>query len=104
MNAVMDAEAAYSTMTKQVLESERVRNSLKQILLGPGALYEALRQKRQVPLEQQHLPRYSRLDHDKTTSGGRLCFCCVADHNLAVVTLTNATVRERGRRRITRSL
>jgi type I restriction enzyme R subunit len=47
MNAVMDSDAAFAAMTKQILESERVRNSLKQILLGPGALYEALRQKGQ---------------------------------------------------------
>jgi type I restriction enzyme R subunit len=52
MNAVMDSDAAFAAMTKQVLESERVRNSLKQILLGPGALYEALRKKGQAAPEE----------------------------------------------------
>lgn len=43
MNAIMDAFAAHQTMSKQALDSERVRNGLKDILLGPAALYEALR-------------------------------------------------------------
>jgi type I restriction enzyme R subunit len=43
MNAVMDALAAHSTMSKQALESSRVREGLKDVLLGPGQLYEALR-------------------------------------------------------------
>jgi len=30
-------------MSKQALDSERVRNGLKETLLGPGRLYEALR-------------------------------------------------------------
>lgn len=51
MNAVMDAGAAYASMPEQVLESERVRNRLKRILLGPSALYEALRQRGQRPRE-----------------------------------------------------
>ena len=32
-------------MSKQALESERVRRGLLEILLGPGQLYEALRAK-----------------------------------------------------------
>jgi type I restriction enzyme R subunit len=44
MNAVMDALAAHSTMSKQALDSERVRDGLKDVLLGPAQLYEALRQ------------------------------------------------------------
>ena len=56
MNAVMDADSAFAAMTKQVLESERVRQRLKQILLGPGALYEALREKGQVPSGQAQPP------------------------------------------------
>jgi type I restriction enzyme R subunit len=48
MNAIMDAFAAHSTMSKQALDSERVRSGLKDILLGPAKLYEALRN--------QHLP------------------------------------------------
>ena len=45
LNAVMDALAAHSTMRKQALESERVREGLKDVLLGPAQLYEALREK-----------------------------------------------------------
>jgi hypothetical protein len=33
------------TMSKQALESERVREGLKDVLLGPAELYEALREK-----------------------------------------------------------
>jgi type I restriction enzyme R subunit len=39
----MDALAAHNTMSKQALESERVRSGLRDILLGPAQLYEALR-------------------------------------------------------------
>jgi len=45
MNAVMDALAAHTVMSKQAIDSERVREGLKDVLLGPGQLYEALRQK-----------------------------------------------------------
>lgn len=43
MNAIMDAFAAHSTMSKQALDSETVRNGLQDILLGPAQLYELLR-------------------------------------------------------------
>jgi type I restriction enzyme R subunit len=43
MNAIMDAFAAHQTMSKQALDSPRVRNGLRDILLGPAELYEALR-------------------------------------------------------------
>jgi type I restriction enzyme R subunit len=43
LNAIMDALAAHNTMSKQALESERVRDGLRDILLGPAQLYEALR-------------------------------------------------------------
>lgn len=43
MNAIMDALAAHTTMSKQALDSARVRSGLKDILLGPAELYEALR-------------------------------------------------------------
>ena len=43
LNAIMDAFAAHSTMSKQALESEKVRSGLKDVLLGPAQLYEALR-------------------------------------------------------------
>lgn len=45
MNAVMDAFAAHTTMSKQAIDSERVREGLKDVLLGPAQLYEALRDK-----------------------------------------------------------
>jgi type I restriction enzyme R subunit len=45
LNAIMDALAAHNTMSTQALESERVRVGLKEILLGPAQLYEALRER-----------------------------------------------------------
>ncbi len=45
MNAVMDALVAHETMSKQALGSESVRDGLKDVLLGPGQLYEALRER-----------------------------------------------------------
>ena len=44
LNAVLDALAAHTTMSKQALDSDRVRSGLKDILLGPAQLYEALRE------------------------------------------------------------
>lgn len=43
LNAVMDALTAHETMSSQALASQKVRDGLKEILLGPGQLYEALR-------------------------------------------------------------
>jgi type I restriction enzyme, R subunit len=43
MNAIMDALDAHTTMSTQALGSERVRDGLRDILLGPAQLYEALR-------------------------------------------------------------
>ncbi len=43
MNAIMDALAAHTTMSRQALDSAKVRDGLKDILLGPAMLYEALR-------------------------------------------------------------
>jgi type I restriction enzyme R subunit len=43
MNAIMDALSAHQTMSKQALASEKIRDGLKDVLLGPGQLYEALR-------------------------------------------------------------
>jgi type I restriction enzyme R subunit len=45
MNAIMDALGAHNTMSKQALESEKVRSGLRDILLGPAQLYEALRER-----------------------------------------------------------
>ncbi|MCA6312565.1 type I restriction endonuclease [Phenylobacterium sp.] len=44
LNAIMDALSAHQAMSKQALDSPRVREGLKDILLGPGQLYEALRE------------------------------------------------------------
>jgi type I restriction enzyme R subunit len=43
LNAVMDALAAHTTMSQQALDSARVREGLKDVLLGPAKLYESLR-------------------------------------------------------------
>jgi type I restriction enzyme R subunit len=45
MNAIIGAFEAHTTMSKQALDSDKVRNGLKEILLGPAQLYEALKQK-----------------------------------------------------------
>jgi len=45
MNAVMDALEAHTTMSTQAINSEKVRDGLKDVLLGPAQLYEALRAK-----------------------------------------------------------
>ena len=41
--AIMDALSAHSAMSKQALDSDKVMQGLKDILLGPAQLYEALR-------------------------------------------------------------
>jgi type I restriction enzyme R subunit len=43
INAIMDASSALSSLSKQALESEHIRSGLKEVLLGPAQLYEALR-------------------------------------------------------------
>jgi type I restriction enzyme R subunit len=43
MSAIIDALEANQTMSRQALESAKVRAGLKSILLGPAQLYEALR-------------------------------------------------------------
>lgn len=43
LNAVMDALDAHQALSRQVLDSETVRRGLKDVLLGPGRLYEALK-------------------------------------------------------------
>jgi len=40
MNAIMDALAAHQTMSRQALDSEKVRHGLKDILLGPARLLQ----------------------------------------------------------------
>ena len=49
LNAIMDALGAHTSMSNQALSSERVRDGLKDVLLGPGQLYEALRERSQRP-------------------------------------------------------
>ncbi|MFC1455714.1 type I restriction endonuclease subunit R [Microvirga arabica] len=48
LDAIIDAFEAHTTMSKQALDSARVREGLKDVLLGPGRLYEALRSKHQA--------------------------------------------------------
>jgi type I restriction enzyme R subunit len=43
LDAIMDAFDAHKAMSSQALGSERVRDGLREILLGPAQLYEALR-------------------------------------------------------------
>jgi type I restriction enzyme R subunit len=45
INAIMDASSALSSLSKQALESEHIRSGLKEVLLGPAQLYEALRER-----------------------------------------------------------
>lgn len=45
VDAIIDAFDAHSAMSKQALDSDRVRDGLREILLGPGQLYETLRAK-----------------------------------------------------------
>lgn len=43
VNAIMDAQTSNTSLSKQALESEKVMLGLKDVLLGPVRLYEALR-------------------------------------------------------------
>lgn len=43
MNAIIEAFEAHSSLSKQALDSQKVRDGLKDVLLGPAQLYEALR-------------------------------------------------------------
>ena len=45
LKAIMDAFSAHTTMSKQALDSAKVRGGLKDVLLGPAQLYEALRER-----------------------------------------------------------
>ncbi|ASP90304.1 type I restriction endonuclease subunit R [Sinorhizobium meliloti] len=45
LDAIMDAFDAHSVMSKQALDSPKVREGIKDILLGPGQLWEGLRKK-----------------------------------------------------------
>lgn len=56
MNAIMDALAANTTMSTQALNSEKVRAGLLDVLLGPGQLYEALRERAAGGAQQTKAP------------------------------------------------
>lgn len=43
LGAIMDALTAHTSMSKQALDSERVRHGIREALLGPGQLWEMLR-------------------------------------------------------------
>jgi len=43
LTAIMGALDAHTAMSTQALESETVRDGLKDVLLGPAQLYETLR-------------------------------------------------------------
>lgn len=45
MNAIIEAFEAHASLSKQALDSQKVRDGLKEVLLGPAQLYEALRAK-----------------------------------------------------------
>jgi type I restriction enzyme R subunit len=45
LNAIIDALDAHQKMSQQALDSKKVRAGLKDILLGPGQLYETLRRR-----------------------------------------------------------
>ncbi len=49
MEAIMAAFEAHQSMSRQALESDRVRAGMKSILLGPAGLYESLRAERPLP-------------------------------------------------------
>jgi type I restriction enzyme R subunit len=43
LDAIIDSETSFQTMSRQALASEKVREGLLDILLGPAQLYEALK-------------------------------------------------------------
>jgi type I restriction enzyme R subunit len=51
VRAIMDALEAHTTMSTQALNSKRVQEGLKDVLLGPARLYEALRERSGRPAD-----------------------------------------------------
>lgn len=45
LDAIIDAMAAHEAMSSQALNSAKVRDGLRDVLLGPGQLYEELRKR-----------------------------------------------------------
>ena len=50
MNAIMDALSVHERMSSQALNSQKVRDGLKDILLGPGKLYDCQSASNRDPL------------------------------------------------------
>jgi type I restriction enzyme R subunit len=50
LDAIMDALVAHQSLSKQALESAKIQEGLKDALLGPGQLYEALRARGERPV------------------------------------------------------
>jgi type I restriction enzyme, R subunit len=51
LNAIMDAQSANTSLSKQALESDKVMLGLKDVLLGPVRLYETLRARPDIHAE-----------------------------------------------------
>lgn len=47
-DAIMDAFETHSALSKQALASKKVRDGIKELLLGPGKLWEGLREKAEL--------------------------------------------------------
>ena len=45
LDAVIDALDAHTAMSQQALDSAKVRDGLREVLLGPGEMYEGLRER-----------------------------------------------------------
>lgn len=52
LDAIIDAFEAHTTMSKQALDSAKIREGLKDVLLGPGQLWEELRENARASGEQ----------------------------------------------------
>lgn len=44
LNAIIEAYDAHETMSKQALNSEAIQRGIKEILVGPGRLWEMLKE------------------------------------------------------------
>lgn len=51
LHAIMDALDAHTAMSSQALNSQKIQDGLKDTLLGPAQLYEALRARSQPPVK-----------------------------------------------------
>ncbi|MGK9453003.1 type I restriction enzyme subunit R domain-containing protein [Acidithiobacillus caldus] len=55
-DAVIDALASFTEMSRQALQSAQTLKELKEVLLGPAGLYEALRERGNTPLDKATEP------------------------------------------------